>query len=247
MRVLLAGETAVVHTLEIVGNDTVSAASYVDASGPLTDALETRHNVEHVPAHLIASSFPATTAALKRFDVVILSDVGSSTFLEGSPHDGVDRLGLLAAWIRGGGGLLMIGGFLSFGGVEGKAGYGATSLGGLLPVDVQAGDDRHESPGGERALATAAASERLRSLLDGCPALLGWNRTAAKPDGTVLATIGRDPLLAIRTVDAGRTAAFTSDCAPHWGPAEFLRWPGYPTLWRELVAWLGGEPSPFIA
>jgi len=33
-------------------------------------------------------------------------------------------------------------------------------------------------------------------------------------------------------------AAFASDCAPHWGPADFLAWEGYPRFWGNLVEWL---------
>jgi uncharacterized membrane protein len=39
---------------------------------------------------------------------------------------------------------------------------------------------------------------------------------------------------------AGRSAVFTSDCAPHWGPPEFLAWPSYPVLWANLTSWLSG-------
>jgi uncharacterized membrane protein len=243
MRVLLAGETAFVHSVEIVGSDTVSVGTYVDSSGPLTSALESSNEVEHVPAHLIAARFPSTMSALRGFDVVILSDVGAGTFLEGAPHDGIDRLSLLCDWIREGGGLLMIGGFLSFGGVEGKARYAATPVGAVLPVDVLAGDDRHESPLGDRPAVRVAASDGLGSLLDGCPALLGWNRTTLKPDGVLLATIGGDPLLAVRQVERGRTAAFMSDCAPHWASPAFLDWGGYRRLWAKLVAWLGNADA----
>jgi uncharacterized membrane protein len=33
---------------------------------------------------------------------------------------------------------------------------------------------------------------------------------------------------------------FTSDCAPHWAPPEFLAWPGYQVLWPNLIRWLAG-------
>jgi uncharacterized membrane protein len=34
---------------------------------------------------------------------------------------------------------------------------------------------------------------------------------------------------------------FTSDCAPHWGPPEFMDWPGYAPLWVNLVTWLARQ------
>ena len=38
----------------------------------------------------------------------------------------------------------------------------------------------------------------------------------------------------------GRSAVFTSDCAPHWAPPEFLDWPGYRVLWPNLIRWVAG-------
>jgi len=32
--------------------------------------------------------------------------------------------------------------------------------------------------------------------------------------------------------------AFTSDCAPHWGPPEFTEWEQYGRMWASLVEWL---------
>jgi uncharacterized membrane protein len=39
-------------------------------------------------------------------------------------------------------------------------------------------------------------------------------------------------------VGAGRTLAFASDCAPHWGSPEFVAWEGYGPFWRRAVHWL---------
>jgi uncharacterized membrane protein len=51
---------------------------------------------------------------------------------------------------------------------------------------------------------------------------------------------GDDPLLVCGSYYAGRSAVFTSDCAPHWAPPEFLDWPGYRALWPNLICWLAG-------
>jgi uncharacterized membrane protein len=51
---------------------------------------------------------------------------------------------------------------------------------------------------------------------------------------------GADPLVACTPYDRGRSAVFTSDCAPHWAPPEFLDWPGYQVLWPNLIRWLAG-------
>ena len=36
----------------------------------------------------------------------------------------------------------------------------------------------------------------------------------------------------------GRVLAYATDCAPHWSPVEFCEWPGYQTLWSNIVRWL---------
>ena len=80
----------------------------------------------------------------------------------------------------------------------------------------------------------------VRGLPAAWPALLGYNRVASRPATEVVVTCGADPLVACGEHGAGRSAVFTSDCAPHWGPPEFLAWPGYPVLWANLVTWLSG-------
>ena len=54
----------------------------------------------------------------------------------------------------------------------------------------------------------------------------------------MLACIGDDPFIAVRSFGRGRSAIFSSDCGPHWGPPPFLAWKGYGKLWTNLVAWL---------
>ena len=70
------------------------------------------------------------------------------------------------------------------------------------------------------------------------PDLLGYNRVTPRPEAEVLARCGDDPLLACWDYHDGRSAVFTSDCAPHWAPPTFLAWPGYGALWPGLIRWL---------
>jgi uncharacterized membrane protein len=246
-RVLIAGESWVTHSTHIKGVDSFTTSAYVEGVGPLRRALEQRgHRVEHLPAHLVPAEFPSTADALGGYDVVVLSDIGANSvqlapavFERATP--GADRLGVLRDWVTDGGGLLMIGGYLSFSGFEGKAGYRNTVLHELLPVELLAGDDRVELPAGARASVPDDGHPALGGVTGEWPALLGYNRVRARPDASVLATVNGDPLVAVAARGSGRAGVFTSDCSPHWAPEEFCeRWPGYRRVFGGLVEWLAG-------
>lgn len=246
MRVLLAGESWMSHTIHVKGFDSFTTSTYAEGAGPLREALAAGgHEVVYLPNHLAPSQFPTTQEELDAFDVVILSDIGVNTlllpdavFVRSQPM--ANRLQLLEAFVRRGGGLLMIGGYLTFQGIDGKGAYRGTAVERVLPVDLQVGDDRQERPEGVVPAVVDAGHPTVRDLRD-WPAFLGYNRATLKADATLVAQADGDPFIAVREVDAGRTAIFASDCGPHWGPPAFLAWAGYPTLWNNLVGWLGRQ------
>ena len=137
----------------------------------------------------------------------------SETFVKAEVRP--NRLVVLRDWVAGGGGLAMIGGYLSFQGIEGKANYRSTALAEVLPVELEPGDDRQEAPDG--AVGRVAAAEHPI---------------------TVLATIGEWPLLVVGRFGEGRVLAFASDIGPHWAPRSFTEWPGYTRLWSQAITWL---------
>jgi uncharacterized membrane protein len=196
-----------------------------------------------MPNHVAAESFPYSADEFGAWDVVLLSDIGSNTLLippatfsrfEARPN----RLAALRDWVRGGGGLGMIGGYLSFTGIEAKANYRATPLADVLPVAMEAADDRVETP--EDPVPRVLADHAVVSGLGvEWPALLGYQRLG--PRGTVLATINGDPLLVVGAVAEGRALAYASDIGPHWAPPEFVEWDGYARLWDQAVRWLAGS------
>jgi len=246
MHVLIAGETWMTTRVEVKGYATYSTGSYAVGLTALVEALEGRGNeVTHIANHEAVEAFPWTLDELDPFDVVILSDISADTIqLHPACTDRgerrPDRLRLLAEHVRGGHGLLMVGGYMSFSGFEGKARYQATPLASVLPVELLGHDDRIETPEG--------VTPELRAphaVLDGIPGewphFLGYNRLIAKSDAEVVLTVGDDPFLVLGAAGGGRTAAFASDCSPHWGSPEFLAWPGYGRLWGQLVDWLGGR------
>jgi uncharacterized membrane protein len=246
VRVLVAGESWMTHSIHVKGFDSFTTSSYHEGGEAMLAALRTGGiDATYQPAHVAANAFPQSVAALRAFDAVILSDIGANTLLlpdrtflrsEASGN----RLLALAEWVRGGGGLLMVGGYLTFQGIEGKAAYHGTPVDEVLPVALSPTDDRQEHPEGVVPEMVAPDHPVAAGLTD-WPALLGWNRAAPRPHAEVIARIGGDPLIALGRVGAGRSAVFASDCGPHWGPPPFLAWAGYAPLWRNLVLWLAGR------
>jgi uncharacterized membrane protein len=243
-RILLAGESWIVHSIHQKGFDSFTTTSYEEGADALRRALATGGlSVDYMPAHLVPGSFPASIEAMSAYACVVLSDIGANsllippdTFSASKRHP--DRVKLLAEYVRTGGGLVMIGGYMSFQGIEAKARWKSTVVGDILPVSLLSGDDRVEISAG--VVPRAKAGHPILDKVDGpWPAVLGYNRVTECPPGEVLATVGDDPLLAVRDVGNGRTVAFTSDCAPHWAPPEFVEWRHYDRLWRQIVAWAG--------
>ena len=67
---------------------------------------------------------------------------------------------------------------------------------------------------------------------------MGYNKTVAKPEAEVVALVEENPFIALGSYGKGRSAAFTTDCAPHWAPPEFCEWEYYDKLWQGIVDWL---------
>ncbi len=243
--VLIAGESWITQSTHIKGVDSFTMNSYVEGVAPLKSALEAAgHVVTYLPGHLVPTQFPGTLEDLAAFDVVVLSDIGANS-IQLAPNvfekfeRGSDRLGTLADWVAAGGGLLMIGGYLSFTGFEGKAAFRQTALADVLPIDMLGEDDRVERPAGVTPTIDHADHAVLSGIVGEWPHLLGYNRTILKADATLVASVGPDPLIAVGAFGSGRSAVFTSDCSPHWAPPEFCeQWPGYASLFDNLVTWL---------
>jgi len=245
--VLLAGEQVTVAGFEIKGFDYFGSHTYKEDGHTLVQALtDGGHTVEWMRTCHVPECFPEELAALQRYDAVILSDLGSNSLLfhpemlnQSIPHP--NRLALLREYVRTGGGLLMVGGWMSFAGVDGRARYHQTPVEEALPVACQPYDDRQEVPESITPEVVDASHPVLAGIPADWPFFLGYNRVTMKAGASQLIRIGQDPLLAVWDYGQGRAAAFTSDCAPHWGPPAFLQWPGYPMLWNNLLRWLTRE------
>jgi len=242
--ILLAGEQVTGVGFEIKGFDYFGANTYKEDGQALVDALEGGgHTVTWMRTNHVAVDFPETLANLQVYDTIILSDVGSNTLLfhpemlsASVPHP--NRLKLIAQYVEQGGGLIMIGGWMSFSGIDGKAKYHDSFLEKALPVDCLPHDDRQERPEGITPTLAQADHPVLEKIPADWPCFLGYNKVTPKPEATTLLLVDQDPLLSIMPFGKGRSAAFTSDCAPHWGPPAWLAWPGYALLWNNLVKWV---------
>ena len=120
----------------------------------------------------------------------------------------------------------MCGGYYSFAGIYGAARYHRTPIEDVLPVDILSYDDRVEAPEGVVPVLVDAEHPIVAGMPGPWPALLGYNEVSLKPDAQLLATVDEHPLLAVRSVDRGRTLAWMSDIGPHWCREPFATWEG---------------------
>lgn len=244
-RALLVGESWVTHSIHQKGFDSFTTTDYVEGGGALIAALRAHDiEVDYLPAHVAMREFPDTASALQAWDCIIISDIGANSFLlhpdtfnRSVPRP--DRLEAIKSYVQGGGGVVMVGGYLTFQGIEAKGCWRGTPVEAVLPVTLEPYDDRCERPAG--VVPVPVAAHPVLDRIDGSwPALLGYNRLRPRPAAQVLATVGDDPLLVVGTAGAGRSVAFASDCSPHWAPPAFMDWEHYPRLWSQMVIWAAG-------
>ncbi|WP_402840058.1 glutamine amidotransferase [Microbacterium sp. GXS0129] len=245
-RVLLAGESWSTTSIHTKGFDSFITSAYAEGGTEFIAALrEAGHEVTFQPNHVAADHFPWSAEELAAFDVVVLSDIGANTLL--LPNDVFargqvrpNRLQVLADWVRAGGSLLMVGGYLSFQGIEAKANYRATPIAEILPIEMEVGDDREETPQGAapRVIAEHAITAGMR---EEWPVVLGYHRLQARTEAAELVAVDGSPFVVVGEAGAGRTAVFASDMGPHWLPDEFRAWDGFTTIWDRLVRWLARE------
>ena len=141
IKVLFAGEGIYILTSIYKGRDSFNMGSYLEHGKFFIKALEdNKIDYDYIPTNKVAEEFPWTLEELKQYDVVVVSDVGSDTFLiskrcmegEKTPN----RLKLLEQYVAEGGGFIMWGGYLSFTGLYGKGFYKRTPIEKLLPVNL---------------------------------------------------------------------------------------------------------------
>jgi uncharacterized membrane protein len=244
--VLLAGESWASMSMHVKGFDQFPTATYHNGATIFLDLF--RHSefaITHMPGHEAQEAFPATLEGLRAYDAIILSDIGANTLLL-HPETWIhsrrtpNRLKLLREYVAAGGGLMMVGGYLSFQGINASARFHKSPIEEALPVQCLPYDDRVEVPEGFTPEVALASHPLLEGLSGQWPHLLGYNEVLAKPDATVVATVPESghPLLVAGEYGKGRTLAWTSDMSSHWLPPEFSDWEGNARLWSNCLRWL---------
>jgi len=245
---------------------------------PLKSVLETDPNVELVALvqvrkgeflqsgsrkDIALTGFPQTLEDMRKFDVFFLGDLDRSYF-------SAKQLENLKTAVSEGKGLLMIGGYASFG----PGGYEGTPVEEILPVFVGPRDIGQETerfvlrltPEGEahpifygttdffmprapgRSIRNPQSATRNPEQL---PYLKGCTRLGRpKPGASVLAVhpdragpAGPLVVLAVQSFGRGRTAAFAADTTYQWYlPYKALgRDSPYIKFWGQMVRWLANK------
>ena len=240
---LHVGETWTTLTIEILGIDMIPIGGYGNFSTWFMEAMSRFSDIQaqHMPNHVALSAFPSTMQEIAQHDVVIFSDCGKNT-ISLYPNMftvpmGPDRLALIKDYVQQGGAFVMAGGWTSFQGINGIPGYHGTVIEEILPVQIQSSDDRVETPQGVRPEILARDHPLFKDVPGEWPLFLGYNRLTVRPEAQVLASIAGDPFIAVWRFGKGKTMAFASDLAKHWGTA-FVAWEGYGTFWHNAASWL---------
>jgi len=151
-----------------------------------------------------------------------------------------DRLRLTREWVQAGGAMMMLGGWSSFTGHQGKGNWGRTMMAPVLPVECLPYDDLLESSEGYEIDVKAPDHPITRGLpWETFEPILGYNEVRPRAGADVLVEIKGEghPLVACHTFGKGRVAVYCSDPVPHWGH-NFSRWEGYDRFWIQMVDWV---------
>lgn len=217
----------------------------------LKDALEStgEHQVEDVPAWDFYKLGPGEyERILDAYDVIIFSDVEAKNFqlapsffdrtkFGNQPLTFPDRVRLTVEAVHAGKRMMFLGGWLSFTGEMGKGGWNRMRLREVLPVGCLDYEDLVESTEGYTAAPTAAGATAFAGLdFSAFPPILGYNKVLPRSGCDVLLTVAEtgDPLVAAGQFGQGKTLAYMSDPAPHWG-CNFVFWEHYQEFWIRCL------------
>ncbi|OQB29483.1 MAG: hypothetical protein BWY08_01915 [Bacteroidetes bacterium ADurb.Bin174] len=217
----------------------------------LKNALESdgKHQVESVSSWDFYKLPPGKfEKILQDNDVIIFSDVEGKLF-QLAPDFFTkeefgkrvitfpDRVKLTIEAVKSGKGLMMLGGWYSYTGANGKGGWGRTPFKDILPVKCLDHEDLVESTEGYYPQVTNEGEAVFGKKFKNIPPILGYNETIPIKEGKVLISVKEtgDPLVAVRKVGKGTVLSYTSDPAPHWG-LNFVYWKQYNEFWLKCLS-----------
>lgn len=220
----------------------------------LKDALEStqEHEVESVPTWEFYKLGPGEyERVLDEYDVLIFSDVEAKNFqLAPGFFDRQkfgsrvltfpDRIRLTIDAVQAGKAVMFLGGWLSFTGEMGKGGWNRTRLREILPVHCLDFEDLVENTEGFTAQVAAQGTEIFDGIRFGTfPPILGYNKTLPREGCPTLVSVKEtgDPLVTVGSFGGGKTLAYMSDPAPHWG-CNFVFWEQYAAFWLRCLDWV---------
>jgi uncharacterized membrane protein len=192
---------------------------------------------------------PLDDRVLEQYPVFVLSDYPSRQMTAEQQER------LVQTVERGGAGLVMIGGWASFGGPRGT--WRGTRLSDLLPVEILSDDDRTNTPLGTVLVATRQAHPAVRTIqhADSC-AVCGFNAVRSRRDARILIdgftlSVRKTPAAQL-TVAAAMSGARTRQIANPLGMRPLLSQHATPMLsvweWgRGRVAAFAPDVSPHWA
>lgn len=189
------------------------------AGGPANYLLAILRFIGAEVTHIYPGVKINSAIAEKKYDTIIISDYGYECLPEKSEQK-------LIYQILSGTGFLMVGGWGSFAGPYGN--WQKSEIAKLLPVECLKKDDRINLGSGLYPFKKKNHAILNKLDLKNAPVLIGLNNVKPREDAEVLLTarafqpalkkfIGTEyPLLVVSGDDQMRSAAFTTDFAPHW-------------------------------
>ena len=250
IKILYVGDTQVNVQTSIKGIDSWTFTYYSDSARFLRNALNANPEIslDHISSADSIAKMPSTVEEFKKYDAVILSDLGFNSVnlqpgnLEYKVPMGPDRIQGIYDYVQGGGGFMMVGGWLSFSGIQGKGLWGDTKVEEIMPVrcEPRGKDDRMEITQGYKLV----LDDPNHPIVKGLPweeeyLFLGYNKTFLRDDAHLVASWNKDVQIATRNVGKGRSIVFASDVGPHWA-GSFINWPAYAEFWQRMAKWAAG-------
>ena len=187
-----------------------------------------------------------SSALREKYDVYLISDVNARAI-------GEENARLIAKAVEDGAGLMMTGGYYSFGPGE----YLGTPIGNLLPIEIARFSQQEIGPNaairsdlhldgklqmlptGRHFITRLTSIEKNDETWQELKPLIGANKIRAKSRAAVLAnTASGDNLLVAWPYADGRVIAFAGDSTHRWW--NYGKRAEHKRFWRQAMLWLAG-------